>query len=259
MTGFIRYTALLAIAGLTHLATPALAADRPEVLPPAEEPARVLFVGNSYFYYGDSLHNHAVRMVRALYPERDFDYKLAAISGGYLDQQPIDAFLDLGGDVGYDFVILQGNSGAMLSEKSHSRFTAGADHLVERIGARGAMTALYMTPAYAEGHKRFDPAMTDQISEGYTAEGNRTGALVIPTGRAFALAKERRPDIVLHKSDNSHPTILGSYLGAATVVATLYDASVVGIPYTYEGAVSEEDAAFLQQVAEDAVAAYFAE
>ncbi|PJE25789.1 hypothetical protein SAMN06297129_2420 [Pseudooceanicola antarcticus] len=257
MTGFFRMTAVLALAGLSTLGSQAFAQARPEVLPPSEAPARVLFVGNSYFYYGDSLHNHAVRMARALYPERDFSYKLAAISGGYLDQQPIDAYLDLGGAKGYDLVILQGNSGAMLSEDKHQRFADAADHLVARITERGGEAAFYMTPAYAEGHKRYDPEMTELISDGYTGEGNRVGALVIPTGEAFALAKARRPEIALHKSDNSHPTLLGSYLGAATIVATLYDDSVVGNPYTYEGAISDEDAAFLQQVAEDAVAAYF--
>ena len=42
-------------------ATPAPAVKAPQV----DNPTRVLFVGNSYFYYNDSLHNHVQRMVAA--------------------------------------------------------------------------------------------------------------------------------------------------------------------------------------------------
>ena len=31
---------------------------------------RILFVGNSYLYYNDSLHNHVKRMVQEKFPER---------------------------------------------------------------------------------------------------------------------------------------------------------------------------------------------
>ena len=42
------------------LAAPAAPAVR---APQVDSPKRVLFVGNSYMYYGDSLHNHVRRMV----------------------------------------------------------------------------------------------------------------------------------------------------------------------------------------------------
>ena len=48
------------------LVTPALLAQPIKVKKlddPA--PAQVLFVGNSYFYYNDSLHNHVNRLVQA--------------------------------------------------------------------------------------------------------------------------------------------------------------------------------------------------
>ena len=41
-------------------------ADTPSVKSPqVENPTHVLFVGNSYFYYGDSLHNHVRRLCLA--------------------------------------------------------------------------------------------------------------------------------------------------------------------------------------------------
>jgi hypothetical protein len=63
---------------------------------------------------------------------------------------------------------------------------------------------------------------------------------------------------VLHKSfDGSHPSLLGTYLIAATMYAALYEPSAIGNPYDYFDAIPADDLAFLQQVAEDAVAAYY--
>jgi hypothetical protein len=39
------------------------AAQSPQVKqPPVDTPKRILFIGNSYFYYNDSLHNHVRRL-----------------------------------------------------------------------------------------------------------------------------------------------------------------------------------------------------
>ncbi len=52
-------TALMAICGASASAAPAVTA------PQVKNPQRVLLVGHSYIYYGDSLHNHLRRMVAA--------------------------------------------------------------------------------------------------------------------------------------------------------------------------------------------------
>jgi len=49
----------------------------------------------------------------------------------------------------------------------------------------------------------------------------------------------------------------GTYLAACVVFASLYNESPVGNSYTYFGEISAEDAAFLQQVAQDVVADFF--
>ena len=46
-------------------------------------PERVLYIGNSYLYYNDSLHNHVRRMLEELY-SKEIDtgnYKSVTISG----------------------------------------------------------------------------------------------------------------------------------------------------------------------------------
>ena len=48
-----------------------------------KKPERLLYIGNSYLYYNDSLHNHVRRMLEELY-SREIDtsnYKLVTISG----------------------------------------------------------------------------------------------------------------------------------------------------------------------------------
>ena len=39
-----------------------------------DSPKQVLFIGNSYLYYGDSLHNHVVRMAKAADKENEKAY-----------------------------------------------------------------------------------------------------------------------------------------------------------------------------------------
>ncbi|MBT8416317.1 MAG: hypothetical protein KJO42_02670 [Silicimonas sp.] len=106
-------------------------------------------------------------------------------------------------------------------------------------------------------HKRFDPNQTAVLEKHYVEAGNANGALVIPVGLAFAESYKRKPDMNLHKAfDGSHPNLLGTYLAASVVYATLYQ-SPVGNGYDYFGKISKEDAAYLQQVAQDTVANFF--
>lgn len=248
---------LLGAGGLPGAALAQEARLRPRVTRPAKEPERVLFIGNSYFYYGDSIHYHVEQMFRAAYPKRPNLFRLAAISNGYLDEQPVEAFLKLGGEEGFDMVLLQAHSTAMLTVAKRTRYLRAARQAAEEIRAAGAEVSLYMTPAYTDQHWLYRPGLQGELERGYTAAGNRLGALVVPLGTAFARAKAVRPDLVLHKADNSHPTLLGTYLGAATIFASYYDVSVVGNPWTYQGAVDEGDARFLQEIAEETVAWYF--
>jgi hypothetical protein len=100
--------------------------------------------------------------------------------------------------------------------------------------------------------------MIDDIASLYIETGNQIDALVIPVGLAFAEAYRRRPDMRLHVTfDGSHPNMLGTYLAASTVLASVYGVSPVGNSYTYFGEVPADDALFLQQVAQDTVTQFY--
>ncbi|TWJ06705.1 DUF4886 domain-containing protein [Altererythrobacter ishigakiensis] len=226
-------------------------------------PTRILFVGNSYFYYNDSLHNHVRRMTIAagIAENDDLIFKSATIGGAALRDHAIDHLLDaqnLRVDAPFQIVIMQGGSAEPLSTTGRARFTATAAAYAAKARASGVQPMLYMTPAYVPPHQRYRPDMINDIASLYVETGNAVDALVIPVGLAFAEAYRRRPDIELHKSfDGSHPSMLGTYLAAATTFASVYSVSPVGNSYDYFGVVGTEDARFLQDVAHDTVTAFY--
>ena len=226
-------------------------------------PSHILFVGNSYLYYNDSLHNHVKRMAMAagLLESSDLTYKSATIGGAALFDHNIDHLLDpanLRVDRPFEVVVLQGGSAAPLSERRRQRFAETAELYASKVRAAGGEPVLYMTHAYVPPHRRYDPNMIEDIASLYVETGNKIDALVIPVGLAFEEAYRLRPDIQLHTSfDGSHPNMLGTYLAACTVFASIYGASPVGNEYDYFGEVPPEDAAFLQEVAQDTATRFF--
>ncbi len=140
---------LLLIVAL-QLAPVAIAAAPDPVVkaPQVDSPTRMLFVGNSYFYYGDSLHNHVQRLVVAAYPKTEgkLNYKSATIGGSVLAHHNID-HLTQHGQIGvkepFQLVILQGGSGEPLSEARRAKFREKAVEFSKVIAARGGTTALY--------------------------------------------------------------------------------------------------------------------
>jgi len=230
-----------------------------------EKPQRLLFVGNSYLYYGDSVHNHVRRMVAAagIYPEQQIrrGFKSATISGSALFDHNIDSYLEPGKlrvKKPFQVVILQGGSTLGWSRKRPAKFMETVAEFSRKIAAAGGEIALYMTHAYVEPHKRVDPNMTRTLERLYVEAGNANGALVIPVGLAFEEAYRQRPGIKLHKSyDGSHPDLAGTYLAACVIFASLYGQSAVGNPYDYFGKIDKETAAFLQKVADKTVRKFY--
>jgi len=252
---------LIAVALL--VASAAWAASPAVKAPQGDTPKRVLFVGNSYFYYSGSVHFYTRRIALAADPvwAKPFQYKAATIAGSPLAHHGIEHLTEpgkLGVKEPWDVVMLAGESTDALSDATRAEFRRTVIEFNEVIRKRGARTALYMTQAHVKPSRSAGPDMMRKTEEMYVSVGNEIGALVIPAGLAFEEAYRRRPDIKLHQDyDGSHPTELGVYLAASTVYATLYGKSPVGNAYDYYGKVSKEDAAFLQGVAEDTVRKFF--
>ncbi len=225
-------------------------------------PSSVLFIGNSYLYYNDSLHNHFKRMADEKYPGyRGSEHvKSSTIGGSRLKHHNLDHLLKpkaISSISKFELVVLQGGSGEGLSRKDRNAFAKVAEKLIRKIRANGSQPALYMIHAYVEPHKNFDPDLIRVIEEMYVAAGNKNQTLVIPVGLAFENAYRRRPDIKLHKLDGTHPALLGTYLAACTVFASVFGVSPVGLGYDYNGLVNSADKLFLQEVAESTVRQFY--
>lgn len=199
-------------------------------------PQRVLFVGNSYLFFGDGLHRHVRKLAVAegFHPEKNIKYKSATINGAILSDHVIGNYLGpkkLRIKEPFEVVVLQGGSFEVLSgnAKENFRTTVKAHH--KEIAVAGAQSALYMTHAYAPPHKDYDANMTDELKELYVATGNDIGAIVIPVGLAYAEGYRQKSDAVLHRADSNHPSLMGTYLSACTVYASLYGKSPVGNSY----------------------------
>src|SRR5262249_39699561 len=125
---------------------------------------RVLFVGNSYLYYNDSLHNHVRRIAIAADPaiEDSLHYKSATIAGAPLAHHNIQHLLkpgQLGMKEPFDVVVLQDNSTSALSDAGRASFREKVAEFNAEIVMRGAKTALYMTHAHVKPSKAASPDM----------------------------------------------------------------------------------------------------
>ena len=228
-----------------------------------KDPERILFVGNSYLYYNDSLHNHFRRMVEEAFPNKvdSIEFKSATIGGSRLSHHNIDHLLNhknLSVSKPFDLVILQGGSGEVLSKKSRNEFAKQSRKLIKKIRKAGSEPALYMIHAYGKSHKKYDPSMIDKVIKTYEASGIKNNVIVIPVGIAFENAYKLDKTIQLHKFfDGSHPDLLGTYLAASVLYASIYKKDPTLIDYDYFGAINDKDREFLQKVAKSTVEEYY--
>tara|TARA_B000000475_G_scaffold89572_1_gene72674 strand:- start:390 stop:1142 length:753 start_codon:yes stop_codon:yes gene_type:complete len=94
--------------------------------------------------------------------------------------------------------------------------------------------------------------MQERLRDSYLTMGIDNNASVSPVGIAFKNSISLDSTIDLYTSDNSHPSIYGSYLAACTFYSTIFKKSSVGCSYK-PNAINQSDALFLQQVASSTV------
>lgn len=264
----IRLTAAVGVllAALLLSSAWAEALPTPEIRPVGQPtPTRVLFVGNSYLYYNDSVHNHVRRMAEAAgtLEAGAYQFKSATVGGARLWHHPMDHWLgvgNLGVDEPFQWVVLQGGSTETLSPEALAQFRETARAYVAKIRATGATPALYLTHAYVPPHRRAEAGMTETVARATIDLANELDTLVIPVGLAFAKSYEERPDLPLHEHfDGTHPNLFGTYLAASVVYRTIYARPVADIDYDYFGEVDARTAAYLRGIADRTVTEFFAE
>ena len=218
----------------------------------AEYPKRILFVGNSYLYYNDSVHNHVERMLIEHYEDQNIITKSATIGGSRLHNHNIDHLLDYNNlqlDRQIDLLIMQGGSKEVTTLELRSKFSKTAIDYSRKAQKLGIKTALYMTHAYLDNDPRYEPNLIKKIKLAYYDAGKKSKSAVIPVGTAYEMAYKERPNIKLHHPDGTHPGLLGTYLGSCVVFAVITSSSPEGLEYNYLNQISKEDLNFLQKIA----------
>ncbi len=218
----------------------------------AEYPKRILFIGNSYLYYNDSVHNHVERLLIEHYDDNGIVTKSATIGGSKLHNHNIDHLLNhenLQLDEQIDLLIMQGGSSEVKTPEQRKKFSETAVKFSNKAHRLGIKTALYMTHAYLKNDKRYELNLIEKIKKTYYEAGKRSNSLVIPVGLAYEIAYQENPQIKLHHQDGTHPGMLGTYLGACTVFAIVTNSSPKGLSYNYFNKISDKDRLFLQKIA----------
>ena len=230
-------------------------------------PQSILWVGNSFFYYNNSMHNYFINIVKAADAQARPRGVSVTISGSGMDWHDLESYFRPNGIGRYSFVgdneivfnkpgrqfdavIMMDCSQCPIHPQLKGSFHEFAKKQGDTVVKNGARPVLFMSWAYKD-----KPEMTGPLADAYTTAGNNNDMLVIPAGLAFANAIKKRADLELYQPDKRHPTLAGTYLAASTAYATLYGKSPVGNAYT--AGLDAATAAFLQNVAQETVQDYF--
>ncbi|SHI97136.1 hypothetical protein SAMN02745194_01450 [Roseomonas rosea] len=259
--------ALLFGATAAHAQAPAQAQPpRPAVQALDERPASAIFIGNSFFYYNNSMHGHLRSLITGAGEQRPFSGVSVTISGSGFEWHDVESYFrpnavgsytfDVDNNIVFnnrarlfDIAVMMDCSQCPIHPRLGPVFTDFAKRHSETVRRHGAKPVFFMSWAYAD-----KPEMTEQLAEAYTRAGNENNALVIPAGLAFARSVRDRPNLNLYVADKRHPSLAGTYLAAATTYAALFGNSPEGNRYT--AGLDAETAAFLQTVAWQTVRDY---
>jgi uncharacterized protein DUF4886 len=231
-------------------------------------PLSMLWVGNSFFYYNNSMHGHVGLLLRASAEgQRGWRQVSATISGSGLNWHDMEAHFKPGGMGSYSFnakneVVFNDGERAraklfdavLMMDCSQCPIHPQLKGLFEQSVARdavivrnhGAEPILFMSWAYQDA-----PEMTATLADAYMKAATAHSMRVVPAGLAFARSIAKRPDLNLYAPDKRHPSPAGTYLAAATVMASIYRISPVGNSYT--AGLPADVAAHLQTVAAETV------
>ena len=227
----------------------------------------LLWVGNSFFYYNNSMHGHVSQLMNAA-GVGGLRSTSATISGSGINWHDLEAHFKPGGVASYSFVgdnEVRFNTfdkpfdGVMMMDCSQCPVHPKLQGIFYEYTAKHSATArkngaapiLFMSWAYQD-----KPEMTQQLATEYVKAGKANNALVVPAGLAFANSIAKRPELNLYVADKRHPSLMGTYLAACTVAASVYKVNPVGLKYT--AGLPADVAAHLQAVAWETAQAFHA-
>ena len=202
-----------------------------------------MLVGNSFFYYNNSLHNHLGDLIKNDPNVTSMKRRSITINGSdlpwhdiesYLSNEHIGSFrIDTKNNNKYvpssntkiDAVIFMGCSLCPIHPDTKDTFQVYVQKYSEIIRDKNAEPMLFMSWPYKN-----KPEMINSLRDVFINTANKNNLLLIPAGEAFYRFNLSYPEIDLYTKDLRHPSKEGTYLAAAVVFASLYGKATAGNP-----------------------------
>jgi hypothetical protein len=204
----------------------------------AEDPQRVLFIGNSYTGV-NKLPEVFLEVVKS--SGRPTPVVKSSTPGGRTLKQhlAIAGSTKLVDEGNWDVVVLQGQSQepaiAEKDENVRKEFLESAAELCRRVRAKSPQAKVYFYETWAR-HADYwkaakkgpdvgaDPKeMQVRLRKWYGIVAKDNGATLVPCGDAWELNYASAVPVRLHTTDNSHPEFAGTYLNALIFFGKIYD------------------------------------
>lgn len=211
--------------------------------PKSEKISSLMLVGNSFFYYNNSLHNHLGDLIKNDPNVTSMKRRSITINGSdlpwhdiesYLSNEHIGSFrIDTKNNNKYvpssntkiDAVIFMGCSLCPIHPDTKDTFQVYVQKYSEIIRDKNAEPMLFMSWPYKN-----KPEMINSLRNVFINTANKNNLLLIPAGEAFYRFNLSYPEIDLYTKDFRHPSKEGTYLAAAVVFASLYGKATAGNP-----------------------------
>ena len=194
---------------------------------------KVLFIGNSYTYYNDL---PGILVDLAANAGQDLTESSNTPGGASLQgHSSNNTTLNLIAQGDWDFVVLQDQS--QMPSFPEGQFMTDSYPYAEELnqailGANPCTeTVFYMTWGRENGDASNCPnwppvctyeGMDDLLAERYQLMATDFGGIVSPVGKVWRYLRDNELDLDLYNSDESHPSMAGSYAAAVTFFTTIY-------------------------------------
>lgn len=231
----------------------------------SQEEIRVLFLGNSYTYVND-----LPKIIEDIATNENKVFKHASVTpGGCTLFQHVESQTSLSKirQGNWDFVVLQEQSQLpVIDYYRHNTLKPSYKALYDSIMLYNpnAKVVGYMTWGRRYGGQQcvnFGEGlycsadfvdfnhMQDTLTAAYCENAYATNSYVAPVGEAWKAALATDPSLVLHSSDNSHPSYDGSYLAACVFYSVFWNKTPIGIYHDKQ--IDEAKSELLQSIAND--------
>ncbi len=219
----------------------------------------IMLIGNSFFYYNNSLHNHLGDLYDAD-PDLDTPRRRSiTINGSSLSWHDVESYLSneeigsftIDSDTNtyepyekqdIDIVIMMDCSLCPINDERKESFHEYVKKHSETIRSKGIEPVLFMTWPYKN-----KPEMQQKLEKEFFIASELNNIRMIPAGQAFLYINQNFPNINLYTEDLRHPSKEGTYLASLMVFTFLSNKSPIGNTYIID--LEPDVAEILQKVA----------